>query len=315
MKTEPGVGERLATEGKKLGLTHLDKPFWPQLGLTKGDLLDYYVTVAPVLLPHLRGRPFVMRPFPDGAGGRSFYRWQIPEHAPPWLHRWRYRAKTTGRTIEMLVIDDLADLVWAVDQACIEMHPWLSRCDDPEHPDRAVFDLDPGPGVGFPACLEVAEWLLEVLGALGLRGYAKTSGRDGLHVLVAPAGRASFREVRQWVRGIAARLAEAHPRQVTLDKSLAGRAGRVLIDYSQNGLGKTIASPYSARATALATVSTPLTQEEVTERRVRPEDFTLLTVPERVRRMGDLLAPLLAGEPARVEQGTRSSARPGQLPG
>ncbi len=285
----------IEVEGRTIALHNLDKVFWPQLGLTKADLINYYIGVAPYLLPYLQGRPFIMKPFPDGAAGRSYYRWEIPDYAPEWLRRWPYRTRT-GRVIEMLVIAGLPELIWAANQACLEMHPWLSRTDEPEYPDQVVFDLDPGPGAGFVACLDVALWLHEALDRLGLRSYAKATGRHGLHVLVPSDRRHTFREVRAWVQSVANSLAADHPGEVTVDKSLAVRNGKVLIDYSQNGLGKSIAAPYSARATPGATVSTPLTWREVAARRVRPADFTLLTAPQRVRRMGDLLAPLLEGQ-------------------
>ena len=286
----------MQVEGKHIPIRHLDKPFWPQLGLTKGNLVDYYIEMAPFVLPHLRGRPLIMKPYPEGAGGRSFYRWALPDWAPPWLHRWPYQASTEERTIEMLVVDGLPELVWAAGQGCIELHPWLSRTDDPAHPDLLLFDLDPGPGSDFAGCLAVANWLHQMLEPMGVRAYAKTSGRHGLHVLVPIARRYTFHQVRQWVRATATSLAASHPDRITLDKSLAARRGRVLIDYAQNGLGKSVVAPYSARATPQATVSAPLTWTEVAEARVRPEDFTLLTMPQRARAMGDLLAPLSEGQ-------------------
>jgi len=286
----------MEVEGKFIPIRHLDKLFWPELGLTKGDLVHYYIEMAPYVLPHLRGRPFIMKPFPEGAAGRSFYRWALPAHAPPWLHRWRYQASTEERTIEMLVVDGLPELVWAAGQACIELHPWLSRTDDPTHPDLLLFDLDPGPGAGLAGCLAVALWLHEMLGERGVRAYAKTSGRHGLHVLVPVERRYTFRQAREWVRAVAQALAARHPDRVTLDKSLAARRGRVLIDYAQNGLGKSMVAPYSVRATPQATVSAPLTWEEVADGHVRAEDFTLLTMPQRVKTMGDLLAPLAQGQ-------------------
>ncbi len=283
-------------EGHHLALHNLDKPFWPQLGLTKGDLVNYYVEMAPSVLPHLRGRPFVMKPFPNGADGRSYYRWALPGDAPAWLHRWRYRARTEARTIDMLVVEGLPELVWAANRACIELHPWLSRTDDVEHPDLLLFDLDPGPEAGFPACLEVAGWLQRALERSGVRSYAKTTGGDGMHVLVPLERRYTFRETRGWVRAVAEGLAAAEPDRLTTVKSREARRGRVLVDYAQNGLGKSYAAPYSVRATAGATVSAPLTREEVAAGRVRPDDFTMMTMPARVKALGDLFAPLQAGQ-------------------
>lgn len=287
---------QVEVEGKVVHLHHLDKVFWPQLGLTKGDLVAYYERIAPYLLPHLQGRPLTMRPFPDGAEGRSFYRWQLPESAPGWVHRWPYTVRNGSRTIEMLVIEDRADLLWAVDQACIEMHPWLSRTEHPTSPDRLIFDLDPGPQAGFSACLQVAACLHQVLDSQGLRAYVKTSGKDGLHVLAPVEPRYTFQEARRWVQLIGTAAEATNPGLITLDKSRAGREDKVLIDYSQNALAKSTAAPYSARTTPAATVSMPLTWGEVAKGKVRPEDFTLRTTPARVEKTGDLLAGLLQGQ-------------------
>ncbi len=274
-----------------VSLHHQDKVFWPDLGLTKADMVHYYIAVSPYLLPHLRKRPFIMKPFPDGVTGASYFRWQVPESAPAWLHRWRY--ETPQRSIDMLIIDALPDLVWAADEACIELHTWLARADRPTLPDLAVFDLDPGPEVGFPACLEVARHLHRALEQTGVRAYAKTTGRHGLHVLVPLERRYTFPQVRAWVEGVARQVSAERPELITLDKSLAARDGRVLIDYSQNGHAKSIVAPYSLRAVPEATVSTPLTWEEVSAGRVRPTDWTMLTVLPRLQKVGDLLAPLL----------------------
>ncbi len=287
---------RIKADGVYIDIRNADKVFWPQLGLTKGDLVNYYVDVAPWLLPHLKGRPFTMEPFPNGVGGRSYFRWEVPSYAPRWVHRWAYHAVTEERVIDMVVIEGLPELVWVADQGCIEMHPWLSRCDDPTHPDLALFDLDPGPGSGLAQCLQVGAWVHAALHRLGLRSYAKTTGHEGLHVLVPIERRYTFEQVRTWVHTFSLSLAADHPKEVTLDKALEHRKGRVLIDYSQNALGKSVVSAYSVRATPEATVSMPLTWQEVARGRIRPLDFTVLTVPERLRSVGDLLAPLAKGQ-------------------
>ncbi|MGQ9682886.1 MAG: non-homologous end-joining DNA ligase [Anaerolineae bacterium] len=287
---------RLHAAGRDLEISHPNKVFWPQLRLTKGDLLRYYQQVSRYVLPRLRDRPFVMKPYPGGAGGRSFYRWEIPAYAPPWVHRWPYEPRTEERRIEMVVIQDLADLLWVAGQACIELHPWLSRRDDPEHPDLVLFDLDPGPGVGLSGALYVAGLLRAFLERQRLRCYAKTSGGKGIHVLVPVVRSYLFRDVRAWVRRVAAELQALHPHEVTTNKALTARRGKVLVDYAQNGLGKSVAAPYSARATPLATVSAPLTWKEVAHGKVRAEDFTLLTMPKRLQKVGDLLAGIEKGQ-------------------
>lgn len=275
-------------------VTHLDKMFWPDSGLTKGDLLRYYRTVAPALLPYLRDRPFIMRAWPDGVRGESFYRWRLPPYAPEWLGRFRYRVHSTRRIAEMAVVGDAAALAWVVNQGVIEMHPWPATTQDPEHPTWMVFDLDPGRDVAFRQILHVAGLINTALEALHLSAVPKTTGKRGVHLFVAIERRYTFDEVRAWLKAFLGRLSASHPDELTLEKRFAERGGKVLADYSQNAAGKSIAAPYSVRALPGATVSTPLTWREVAGGRVRPADFTLRTVPARLRRHGDLLAPVLS---------------------
>lgn len=278
---------------ERVKITNPDKVFWPDEGYTKGDLVDYYTRMAPVLLPHLRDRPFVMRQFPNGIQGKSFYRWQVPGHAPEWLERWRYSLQTEDREIELLVVDDLPELTWVANQGVIEIHPWLSRKDRPDRPDRAVFDLDPGEGRAFADCLRVALWVREALEKHGLSGHPKTSGGKGVHVFVALERRRDFDAVRGWVRRVCEELVGQHPSDITIDKAKPARRGKVLIDYSQNAIGKSTVTAYSVRAKPGAPVSMPLTWDEVARARVRPQDFTLRTAPQRLQRLGDLFGDML----------------------
>jgi bifunctional non-homologous end joining protein LigD len=217
-------------DGRDVAVTNLDKPFWPDQGLTKGDLLTYYRDIAPTLLPYLRGRPFIMRLWPDGVGGKSFYRWRVPPHAPAWLDRYVHQLQTARRSTEMPVVDDAAALIWLVNQGVIEMHPWAATRDDPARPTWLFFDLDPVAGVSFARVLEVAGWIGELLDALGMQGFPKTSGSDGVHIFVPLAPRHTFEEVREWLGAFIARIDRGHPAAVTSDKRLAAREGRVLID-------------------------------------------------------------------------------------
>lgn len=285
-KQTAALAER--TPEREVEITRPDKEFWPGEGITKKDLADYYVRVAPVLLPHLQDRPFVMRAFPNGIHGKSFYRWQVPDHAPEWMERWRYALQSEDRTIELLVVDDLPELIWVVNQGVIEMHPWLSRKDRPGRPDRAVFDLDPGEGRSFVDCLSVALWIRDRLERQGLPAYPKTSGGKGVHVFVPIERRREFDAVREWVKGLCQQLAAEHPDAITTDKSKTARRGKVLTDYSQNAIGKSTVMAYSVRAKPGAPVSMPLTWDEVEAGKVRPGDFTLRTAPERLDRLGDL---------------------------
>ena len=279
--------------GREVRVTNLDKVFWPEQGITKGDLLRYYREIAPKLLPFMQDRPFIMRAWPNGITGKSFYRWRVPAHAPDWLERFEYHLQTSNRTAEMAVVDDPPELTWIVNQGTIEMHPWTATRDDPERPTLLFFDLDPVEDVPFERVLEVGAWIGEAMDEMGVLSFPKTSGGDGLHVFVPIERGPSFEQVRQWIGSFIEYLDARHPGAVTADKRLAARGGKVLIDYSQNAVGKSIVAPYSVRARPGAPVSTPLTWDEVREGRVRPGEFTLTTIPERLADRGDLFADLL----------------------
>lgn len=276
-------------------VTHPDKVLWPAEGITKGDLIAYYRAVAPSLLPHLHDRPLVMRPYPNGITRPSYVRQTLPRSAPAWLPRYEHIAKADGRPNLMPLVQDEADLVWLVNQNAIELHPWLSRVDQPDHPDYVVFDLDVTDAARFPLALHVAGLLHAELERLGLRSYPKTTGGDGVHVYVPITRGPDYDITRSWAEQLALRMQRAHPDLVATDARLEGRAERVLIDYAQNALGRTTVAVYSVRPRPGATVSTPLTWDEVAAGRVRPAGFTIRTVPARIAATGDLFAPVLAG--------------------
>jgi bifunctional non-homologous end joining protein LigD len=291
--------EPLPTEirrGKRaLKLSNLDKPFWSEEGITKGDLLTYYRDVAPVLVPHLKGRPFTMKRYPDGWQGKHFFQKDAPSHMPDWIPTFEYRSTSRAtrekRTLRYpLVNDDLA-LLWMANMGCIDMNTWYSRVDKPERPDWVLFDLDPSEDVGFPEVVQVALLIKDVLDALELEGFPKTSGADGFHVLVPIARRHTYAQTRELGEIVAGTLARLHPGLVTTQWAKAKRRG-VLIDANQNGEGKTIASVYSVRPRAGAPVSTPLRWDEVTED-LDPTAFTMETVLRRVQRHGDLFEGVL----------------------
>ena len=282
--------------GKRvLKLSNLDKPFWPEEGITKGDLIAYYRDVAPVLVPHLRNRPFTMKRYPDGWQGKHFFQKDAPSHMPDWIPTFEYRSTSRAtrekRTLRYpLVNDDLA-LLWMANMGCIDMNTWYSRVDKPDRPDWVLFDLDPSEDVGFPEVIRVALLIKDVLDALGLAGFPKTSGADGFHVLVPVERRQTYARTRELAEIVAGTLARLHPGLVTTEWAKAKRRG-VLIDANQNGEGKTIASVYSVRPRAGAPVSTPLRWGEVTED-LDPAAFTMEAVLARVRRDGDLFAGVL----------------------
>jgi bifunctional non-homologous end joining protein LigD len=281
------VGERRVT------LTNLTKVFWPALGLNKGDLIRYYLTVAPVLLPHIRDRAMVMRRYPDGATGPSFFMKRAPAQRPEWLAICRI-THSSGTVIDFPMIQDVPSLLWVVNLGCIDLNQWYARADDVDRPDYLHFDLDPGTGASFAAVRETALLLHEALTAIGMPSFVKTTGSRGLHVYIPIVRGPTQREVWAFAKTIARECAAAHPRLMTTEYAVAKRpTGRVVIDYNQNAWGRTLASVYSVRPSPRAAVSTPVTWRELAHGIVT-EDFRIDTVPARVRRRGDLWAPLLA---------------------
>ena len=282
---------------RELRLSNLDKPFWPDEGITKGDLVAYYRDVAEVLVPHLKGRPFTMKRYPDGWQGKHFFQKQAPSHMPAWIKRASLPASTReGETkvIDYALVDDELALLWMANMGCIDMHVWSSRVDRPERPDWVMFDLDPSEDAGFGDVVTVARLVRDTLELLELEGFAKTSGSRGIHVLVPIARRHTFGEAREFASIVAGALARAHPGLVTTEWARAKRRG-VLVDANQNRAGATNASVYSVRPREGAHVSTPLRWEEVDER-LDPAAFTMDAVLDRVARDGDLFAGALGGK-------------------
>jgi bifunctional non-homologous end joining protein LigD len=268
---------------------NLDKVLWPQGGFTKADYLAYLRAVAPVLLPHLRDRPLVLTRYPEGADGPWFYQKNVPPGAPAWLQRFPFRHG--DRVVEYLLCHDEAALLWLGTQAALEFHPWLSRRQHPDQPDLAVIDLDPMPPAGFDEARQVALVVRDLLGRVGLEAWPKTSGATGVHLYLPLIPRYSFREVAEAVRRLGRVLLRLWPERVTLERPVARRAGRVYVDYLQNARGKTLVSVYCPRPLPGAPVSTPVSWGEL--RWCAPGAFTLATVPDRVRRLGDLFADVL----------------------
>jgi bifunctional non-homologous end joining protein LigD len=291
------VGEAVVRRGKReLKLSNLDKLFWPEEGITKGDLLRYYREVAPVLVPHLANRPFTMRRYPDGAYGKAFFQKDAPSHMPDWIPRFRARVSArdeerTKKWIEFPVVSDELALLWMVNMGCIDMNAWYSRIDRPDRPDFVLFDLDPTPEVPWTQTVQVALILKQLLDSLGLESFPKTSGGKGFHVLVPLDRRSTYDDSRSFAEIVAGAIVRAHPKLATTEWSKARRRG-VLIDANQNGEGKTIASAYSVRPHPGAPVSTPLRWDEVDER-LDPPSYTMEVVLGRIRKHGDLFAGML----------------------
>ena len=283
----------LSVDGRDVRLTNLRKIFWPALGLTKGDLLQYYADVSGVLLPHLRDRAMVMRRYPNGAGGESFFMKRAPSPRPPWIELCSIDHGGKG-AIDFPMIQDRASLLWVVNLGCIDLNQWYARKDDVNRPDYLHFDLDPGPGATFDQVRETALVVREALDVLKMPSLVKTTGSKGLHVYVPIVRGPDQKDVWLFTKALATELAARHPAIITAEYRVAKRPhGRVLVDYNQNAWGRTLASIYSVRPTPLATVSTPLEWTEAS-RGVRIEDFRLDNVRERIAKVGDLWKPLLA---------------------
>jgi bifunctional non-homologous end joining protein LigD len=295
VRREMPVELELGEGRRRLQLKNLDKVFWPDEGITKGDLVDYYRQIAPTLVPHLAGRPFTMKRFPDGIAGQSFFQKDAPKHMPEWIRTAAFPATSRDgrrvRTINYPLVDDELALLWMAGMGCIDMNAWYSRVDKADRPDFVLFDLDPSEGASFADCVRVAHLVHEALGALGLEALVKTSGSKGIHVIAPIVRRHTYAETRAFAEGVAGALERLHPGLVTTEWSKAKRRG-ILIDANQNGQGRTIASVYSVRPRPGAPVSTPLRWDELTED-IDPRDFTMAVVLDRVSRHGDLMEPAL----------------------
>jgi bifunctional non-homologous end joining protein LigD len=283
----------LRLSGHLVELTNLQKIFFPELGLTKRDLLQYYVDISGGLLPHLRDRAMVMKRYPNGIHGKCFFMKRTPEPRPEWLQTCEIMHKDKN-LIAFPLVQDLASLLWVINLGCIDLNPWYARCDDTDRPDYLHFDLDPVPGAGFDRVLETAVVVRDALRQLGMNSLPKTSGSKGMHIYGAIVRGPVQKDVWRVAKALAKRLEQLHPDLITAEYRVAHRPhGRVLVDYNQNAWGRTLASIYSVRPTDRATVSTPVTWEEV-EAGFKIEDFRMDNVPTRVRKLGDLWKPLLS---------------------
>src|SRR5882757_9803061 len=280
----------LKLSGRDVKLTNLKKLFWPELKITKRDLLQYYADVSSVLLPHLQDRAMVMKRYPNGAAGEFFFMKRAPSPRPAWIELCSIE-HGSGNIIDFPIIQDRAALLWVVNLGCIDLNQWYARCDDVDRPDYLHFDLDPGVGATFERVLETSRVVRDALDALEMPSLVKTTGSKGLHVYVPIVRGPVQKQVWTFAKALAQELASRHPALITAEYRVAKRPrGRVLVDYNQNAWGRTLASIYSVRPRAEATVSTPVTWKEI-DRGVRLEDFTLENVPARVARLGDLWKP------------------------
>lgn len=284
----------LHIDGRELPVSNLEKVFYPSTGFTKGQVIDYYIRVAPVLLPHLRKRPISLKRYPDGVSGFYFYEKQCPSHRPGWMKTTAVK-KADGGTIHYCTIDSLAALVWAANLADLELHTFLHRAGRALRPAFLVFDLDPGPPANLVQCCRTALWIKDILDQLDVRSFAKTSGSKGLQLFVPLNTAITYERTKAFARTIAEGLEEFHPDHVLARMDRSMRKGKVFVDWSQNDAKKTTVTAYSLRAKDHPSVSTPLRWEEVIRaaKSHRVLDFDSEAVLKRIKSHGDLFAPVL----------------------
>jgi bifunctional non-homologous end joining protein LigD len=286
----------LIVEDRKLRVSNLNKVLYPKAGFTKGQLIDYYIRIAPVLLPHLKDRPLTMKRYPNGVEGEFFYEKNCPSHRPAWVKTAKVWSEGNQREMRYCLAQDLPTLVWAANLADIELHTSLARKKDVTRPTMMVFDLDPGAPADIVQCCQVGLWLRDLLGEMKLKSFAKTSGSKGLQVYVPLNTPVTFDQTKGLSRVVAEHLERAHPNLVTSNMSKALRKGKVFVDWSQNDEHKTTVNVYSLRAKEQPTVSTPITWEEV-ETALKKKDAKVLTftsdrVLRRVDKLGDVFEPI-----------------------
>jgi bifunctional non-homologous end joining protein LigD len=283
-------------QGRKLSLTNLDKILYPATGFTKGQVVDYYVRIAPVLVPHLAGRPLTMKRYPGGVDQEYFFEKNAPMHRPDWVKTAPVWSEGNKRTINYLLANDLPTLVWIANLASIELHPSLSLSTDITVPTMIIFDLDPGPPANIVQCAQVGLWVREIFDHFGLQSFPKTSGSKGLQIYVPLNTKTTYEQTKAFAHALARLLEHEHPELVVSDMKKAVRTNKVFVDWSQNDQHKTTISVYSLRAREHPTVSTPVTWEEV-EQALKKKDagrlvFEAKDVLARVGKMGDLFEPV-----------------------
>jgi bifunctional non-homologous end joining protein LigD len=284
-------------EGRKLKLSNLDKVLYPAAGSTKGQVIDYYVHIAPALLPHLAGRPLTMKRYPEGVDHPYFFEKNAPMHRPDWVKTAPIWSEGNQRTINYILANDLSTLVWIANLASLELHPSLSLAAHIETPTMIVFDLDPGPPANIVRCAQVAIWVRAIFDHFGLQSFPKTSGSKGMQIYVPLNTKTTYEETKPFAHAVARLLEQEHPEMVVSDMKKAVRANKIFVDWSQNDRHKTTIAVYSLRARERPTVSTPITWDEV-EQTLKKKDaqrlvFEATDVLKRVEKMGDLFEPIL----------------------
>jgi bifunctional non-homologous end joining protein LigD len=286
----------LVVEGKKLAVSNLNKVLYPKVGFTKGQVIDYYIRIAPVLLPHLRDRPLTMKRYPNGVDAEFFYEKNCPSHRPKWVQTAKVWSEGNSRIMHYCLAQDLPTLVWAANLADLELHTALAKKKEVARPTMMVFDLDPGAPADIVQCCQVGLWLRNLLTKMNLKAFAKTSGSKGLQVYVPLNTSATFDQTKDLSRALAQHLEGEHGNLVTSNMSKTLRKGKVFVDWSQNDEHKTTICVYSLRAKEEPTVSTPVTWDEVAnclkKKRADSLKFRSDKTLSRVKKMGDLFAPV-----------------------
>ena len=294
---EMGSGGRWQAFGRQLRLTNLDKDLFPgQPGeppVTKREWIRYAAVIAPTVLPYLVDRPLNMHRFPGGAQSAGFWHKQLPEHAPEWIPRWHDPDAEPGKTTTYLVVDEPAALVWAANFGALEWHAWTARASDPGSPSYALIDIDPGAGTSWDDVLVLARLHRTALEHVGVRAGVKLTGRRGIHIWIPVAAGLTFADTRDWTEQLSRAVGTVVPELVSWKWDVKDRRGLARLDYTQNVHNKTLVAPYSPRAAAGASVSAPISWEELDDPGLRPDSFTIRTAPERVARCGDLFAAAL----------------------
>jgi len=287
----------IEVEGRQIKLSNLEKVLYPKAGFTKGQVIDYYVRIAPVLLPHLADRALTLKRYPNGVDGMHFYEKNCPSYRPPWMKTAKVWSEGNNRFMDYCVVADLPTLVWLANLADLELHTSLSRAPETNRPTVIAFDLDPGAPANIVQCCQVGLWVREIFEQFGLQAFAKTSGSKGLQVYVPLNTAVTYEQTKPFAKSIAQLLEERHPDLVVSDMKKALRVNKVFVDWSQNDDYKTTVNVYSLRAKDQPTVSTPVTWQEV-ENCLKKGDpellvFTSDKVLQRVEKSGDLFEPVL----------------------
>ena len=287
----------IEVEGRQIKLSNLEKVLYPRAGFTKGQVIDYYVRIAPVLLPHLAERPLTLKRYPNGVDGMYFYEKNCPSYRPPWMKTASVWSEGNNRFMDYCVVADLPTLVWLGNLADLELHTSLARAPETQRPTVIAFDLDPGPPATIVQCCQVALWVREIFAQFGLQALPKTSGSKGLQVYVPLNTAVTYEQTKPFARAIARLLEERHPSLVVSDMKKSLRVNKVFVDWSQNDDHKTTVNVYSLRAKDQPTVSTPVTWEEVKDCLEKDDSellvFTSDKVLQRVEKLGDLFEPVL----------------------